>query len=307
MYYENINDSFTDFLLHLNTIMIANGWTVLENGDNSVDKNKKVYESGDVTLIFETEFATELRYKNYVRLNINIIESGNYDTNESCYNQLTGITEDMVSYENPCISYQTNAKSKTFISVNSNRLLLVLSHKGEYQSFYVGRYLQYADPSQHPYPHIYSGCKSFNGYDISTSTGERASSVMAESVGSSASAFVKDFNGDWVDIYQTRAEDQYAGIYPWAELYGGYEWGLNIDGSYTVLPSLIFGPNNQYNVDTGGYLLGEMEGLFGVSSMDNSPENTFIVDGDEYICFTSKSSVFLTGVSQNQYYAMKKV
>lgn len=306
MYYENTNDSFVDFLSHLNTIMVANGWNVIENGDNSVDKNKKVYESGDVTLIFETEFSTDVKYKNYIRLNMNIIESGNYNNTLSCYEQPTGITFNTTSADNPCVSYQVNAKSKSFISVNNNRLLVVLSHKGEYQSFYVGRYLQYADPSQHTHPHVYSGCLSFNGYDISTAAAERASSIMAEYSGNATSAYFKDFNNDWVEAKQTDAEDQEAGMYPWVELYSTYAWGLNIDGSYTVLPSLIVGPNKQYEVDTGGYLFGEMEGLFGVSSVDNSPENTFTIDSDDYICFTSKSSVFLTGESQNQYFAIKK-
>ncbi len=307
MYYENNNDNMSDFLLHLKTIMTSNGWTILE--ETAI---RYVFESVNCVIIFELEEQSSGKtyLKNYRRLNINILDPGTYSTGVGIYDQTTGIPSSFVSNANPSFVYQMTAKSKTFISINENRLLFVMLQKGFYQSFYAGKFFQYAGSSQYLNPLCYTGTLSFNDMNIETQIGQDTGSIMADGSYANNHRFYKNFNNDWATIIQSDviSNSATAGIYPWVENgTSGYAFGTNIDGGYTAIPTIIFGEKNPgYAWNTDGYLMGELEGLFGISSIDNSPENTFIFDGDEYICFPSRDSAVTTSEYFTQYFAIKK-
>lgn len=295
MYYENINSDFDAFLTHLDTIFLAQSWTI-----EATSTTLRVYSGNGVFVGFElnNSIIDAFKNSNSKKLNINVFSS--YDSLNGFYEQTGGI---LSPPREPGVIYQTDAKAKTFISLNDSRIIFVMLQKGYYQSFYLGKFLQYAAPASYTEPFV---CLSSAidsevlSLDYSPNRTNWGSITSKSNVGS----FVKNFNGDWIRLFNairlgeiSKRRLGEATTYPFFSR-DQENWGKNIDGSYTALPSVIIS-----DLDiTGGYFLGELEGLFGVSGFENSPENTFTFDSEEYICFPATYQSFLCG----DYFCIKK-
>lgn len=313
MYYEQTHEDISDLLTHFDNIFNEQGWSLI---DDQIEK--RVYEGDGVTIIFEVGYtgaiydggSVENEYTRFRQIRINVIENGSYlSTLSNIYEHTTGITNtdfNLTSGGNPGFLIE-NKNNKTFISIDSNRMIMAFLQNGKYQTLYVGNYLPYADPSQHENPHCYVGNIVGEGYSTSNNTDDifKMGSIMADAENSyGVSSFVKRWDNVWLSINDSGGEDgEKSGIYPFIGSSGNRQFMPNIDGSYTAIPAVIVSDNNNnQSWNTGGYLFGELDGVFGVSGFYQSPENTFNYNNEEYICFPSLSY----SQSNRIYIAIKK-
>ena len=307
MYYEQIHNNNNEFLTHLNSVMTSNGWVLIDNTNN-----KRVYDGNGVVIIFQLGFcgsrdgdaSSNSEWSNYRQIRINVLEEGNYNTNlQNIFLNTTGLDDNDVYSGWPGFLIEESKKSKSFISVNENRFLMVFQQNGVYQSMYAGKYLSYASPLQHPNPHCYIG--NIVNANCLTSGNKESSILRMGSVQGdteNGDCYVKRWDGYWNRIrYGSGYGGRFSGIYPFFEGCDR-EFYPNLDGSYTAIPSVIITDYNSSDDNSEGYLLGELEGVFGVSGTYNSPENDFTYNLDDYICFPSLRLEY----KNMSYFAIKK-
>ena len=313
MYYEQTHSDISDLLLHIDNAFNAQGWTKIDN-----QLNKKAYEGNGVTIVFEVGYVgssynggnVRLEATRYRQIRINVLENGNYvPTLDNIYQHTTGITDTdfyLTHGGNPGFLIE-NKINKTFISINGDRIIMAFLQNGKYQTFYAGKFLPYADPSQHSNPHCYVGnLVQQNGYSTANNTFDifRMGSIMADAQNSYGfGSFVKRWDGVWLAMLADSLDGRYCGVHPFISDNGNKDFMPNLDGSYTAIPAVIVSDhNNNETWNTGGYLFGELDGVFGVSGVYQSPENTFTFNAEDYICFPS----LISDQDNRMYIAIKK-
>jgi hypothetical protein len=167
-----------------------------------------------------------------------------------------------------------------WLVANGQRLILFAKVENVYESFYLGKFLPYATPTQFPYP-------VFCGGSFSTATETRYSDTnhVAWFMGSRANCLLRhvDGVGKQVDLYP------YAGIH---QLRNTASASLSATGYYG-LHSIVMS-------DSTPNVYGELDGVYYISGFNNAAENTVIHDGITYVVMRN---IWRTGF--NDYIALR--
>lgn len=149
-----------------------------------------------------------------------------------------------------------------------------------YESFYVGKMLPYAKPSQYPYPMVVGGMLAAN-----TTPATRYSDTTHSMPykGNRSNLALRDNMGNWL---QPRT-------WPWENnhLCGTTQYQRDAHNYYSLLPIILTDANGQY---------GELEGVYFITGFNNVVENTLVIDGTTYVVI---EDVYRTGFSD--YYALR--
>jgi hypothetical protein len=149
-----------------------------------------------------------------------------------------------------------------------------------YESFYIGKFLPYATPSQYPYPVIAAGM-------LSSASATRFSDTNHSMPykGTRANCQMRLVDGVW----------KQPDAWPWnnGALAGStYQMRESPTDHYPVLPVVLN--------DSTPNIYGELDGIYFVSGFNNAVENTITIGGDTYLVV---QDVWRT--SHIDYYAMK--
>lgn len=194
---------------------------------------------------------------------------------------------------------------KYWLVANGQRAMMVVKVSTVYVMLYLGKFLPYATPAQHPYPLIVSGNgasynkrwseessenanlgKNYSGTDYYMTSGSwhlissMSSAGGTNSISSSSIGLLPTTYGCIGDGYN----QPYNNLLP------------NPDGSYCIFPFIIM--SGLSAGDKG--MLGEIEGLFWVTGNSNLSENILTINSQDYLVF---QNVYRTG--QDDYCAME--
>jgi hypothetical protein len=149
---------------------------------------------------------------------------------------------------------------------NAQRVIVVVNIQNNWNSFYLGKFLPYATPSQYPYPVIAGGMLTSATATRYDSTGY--SSWWKGGVTNLAMRFVDgNYRNPQVLFYiNTQTLRNTITLSGTAS---GY-YGLHA----LVLSENVAGYINNY---------GELDGVYGISGFNNAVENTIVVDGVTYV------------------------
>lgn len=149
-----------------------------------------------------------------------------------------------------------------------------------YESFYVGKALPYARPSQFPYPLVVAGMLAANSAPA-TRYSDTAHSMPYK--GKRSNMALRNNAGAWLELE----------CYPWNNdvITGSTYQVRNTGGQYPLLPIVLSDASGVY---------GELEGVFYVPGFDNVVENTLEIAGKTYVVI---EDVYRTGFSD--YYALR--
>ena len=183
-----------------------------------------------------------------------------------------------------------------WLIANGRRFILIAKVSTTYHTCYCGLYLPYATSSEMPYPMVVMGSSGGNAEKIRWSSGTFQVSGFWDPV--DGSSYARHWNGSWVPMANvqyradtTRADMTVSCVWPWEEDYG---FGMNLDGQYGILPSVMHSSYGDGNV------LGELEGVFFVSGFSQGAEDIITIGSDQYLVV---QSVYRTG--RRDYAAIK--
>lgn len=172
-----------------------------------------------------------------------------------------------------------NQRIDYWMTINGQRLAFALKvGTPVYESAYIGKCFPYAPPSQFPYPLVVSGM--LNG--ASATRFSETTHAMGYN-GNRANMRLRFVNGTWLTPY----------CYPWGnvQLMGTNQ--MRPSGtSYKAVPILLH--------DNTANIYGELDGIYAITGFDNAVENTFTIDGVDYVVI---QDVWRTGFTN--YYAMR--
>ena len=163
---------------------------------------------------------------------------------------------------------------------NGQKLIVVAKVENVYESFYIGKYLPYATPSQYPYPVCV-------GANLSSASATRYSDTARFSwfkgaIGSATTLVLRSAGGtyktpDVFPFYQGTTLGTDTSTYTWTtrQLRNTASLSITADGYYG-LHSLVMS-TNEPNV------FGELEGIYYISGFNNAVENTIIWEGITYV------------------------
>lgn len=172
-----------------------------------------------------------------------------------------------------------NQRIDYWMTINGQRLALALKvGTPVYESAYIGKCFPYATPSQFPYPLICSGMLVGAAQTRFSDT----SHAMGYN-GNRNNMRLRFVSGSWIAPH----------CYPWGNnvLMGNTQMRPSGD-SYQAVPVQLH--------DNSGNIFGQLDGIYAISGFDNAVENTFTIDGVDYVVI---QDVWRTGFTN--YYAMR--
>jgi hypothetical protein len=167
----------------------------------------------------------------------------------------------------------TNSQIDYWIVANGRRYILVAKIEGDFYSAYGGFILPYGKPSEYPYPLHHSG--TTNGPNNNTSL-------------TTLGSFFKHTDNYQAILRAPSGAYHYVGAdatnswvtWPYELIDSALNFYGNLDGSYTLLPVLL------YSGTDGGNIWGEFQGVkyvTGVGPTDLAAEDTITIGADTYL------------------------
>ena len=185
-----------------------------------------------------------------------------------------------------------------WLMVNSRRIVMVVKVGTIYEHMYLGFLKAFYTPGQYPYP-LFIGGSSFSARDTDSIDGRHSAywNANRQTIGGrkASSGYLRTLVGDWLEFgnkITTSSVEHYwnespTATFPWHnnEMEG---IGENLDGTYSVFPSILHHDDNAGLTN----MYGQFDGVFAVSSRGLVSEDTITIGGDTYKCF---HSTFHTG------------
>lgn len=169
-----------------------------------------------------------------------------------------------------------NNRIDYWLTLNGQRMVLAMKvGTPVYESLYLGKMLPYARPSQYPYPLVVGGM--LNG-KAATRFSDSTHSCWVR--GSRVNMRLRFNSGTWIQT----------DCWPWA---GSFTLAIRDTNGYDSLNPVILS-------DATSGVYGELDGLFYITGFNNAVENTFILDGHDYVVMQDVSR---TGFAD--YYAIR--
>lgn len=182
---------------------------------------------------------------------------------------------------------------KYWLCANGQRAVMVVKVSTVYVSLYMGKYLPYATPSQHPYPVVITGGSYYYNKRWSDETGYVGG--VSASIVNGGGSHIFCSNNTWTPLgargyngFNTSADTPYV-VYAhcahrcFASDSSNFSNVLpNPDGSHCILPLMLI---SYYATLPDNALLGEIEGVFWVSGNSNISENIITIDAQDYLVF----------------------
>lgn len=277
-YVDNANGQSAHYnmLQKIRDFAADNGWQVLRyvtNVDNRelILKGAGLSGTEEIFVGFRTYQDSSADYYNLVAAVFTGYVAGNtFDTQPGAY--LSGVPA-----HNNRIDY--------WLTLNGQRIALAMKvGTPVYESAYVGKILPYGRPSQYPYPVVCAGM--LNGTPA-TRFSEPNHSMAYKG---NRSNFALRTNDGW----------KQPSAYPWQNStlaspstaqYGGQQL-RDTGGTYPVLPIELN--------DSSANLWGTLDGIYYISGFNNAVENTFKLDGLDYVVIQD-----VARTSHVDYYAMR--
>jgi uncharacterized protein YegP (UPF0339 family) len=247
----------------------ANGWTALRY-DSSADNHELILKSTgysgeeEIFVGFRSYQSESADYYNLLAaVFTGYVEGNTFDGQPGA--RLSGVPA-----HNQRIDY--------WLSLNAQRIALAMKvGTPVYESCYVGKFLPYARPSQYPYPVVCSGM-----LDGAAATRFSDTSHQLGYKGNSARLGLRS-NDAWKNVY----------CYPWGNTALTSSTHLrDTEGVYPLLAVQLH--------DNSANLWGELDGIYYISGFNNAVENTFSLDGVDYVVI---QDVARTGFAD--YYALR--
>lgn len=281
----------------LRDYLITQGFIVVKDADNELMLQSPATDwfIGFKRVIY-SENAFDVQSEAWL---LNVFSS--YDNTKTFFLQPDGLTNlDGSSAENnfPSIPFNREMANKTFINVNSVRIILVVRFGAYYFSYYLGKMNSYASSANYNNPFICSGSCGYNLRQYNPANVRDSDFIGGITGYDNDSSWFKHFDGNWRKYESNNASSDYTpttyALYPFVR--NTFNMTKNIDNSFTLFPCIVIGG------DTTGdrWFFGELD-VFRVSGFNNNAENTFTIGSDTYICFPMQQ-VNLDG---GQYIAFK--
>lgn len=258
-YSVNTAANIRDLLSRMRSFVLVNGWVeVYWNG------------SSDLVLKGTGDFGYDEIY-----IRIRIIE----DTGNDIYNFRINAG---VGWNNGELVFQTEEIYTAFwdnamdywLVCNGRRIILFAKVSTKYTCMHLGFFRPFSTPEQYPYPLMIGGTKNSS---VSWTSNFNYAFWSNDATSEHRSVFLPDTT----ECNRRITTSTYPII--WPKEVGPVGVTVlqscidNIDGSYTLLPLLIY--------VTSKYFIGQIEGLYHVSGHNQSAENTLIIGGDTYVIF----------------------
>lgn len=253
----------------------AEGWTVLRFETGGTDHELILQAPGlsgteEIFCGFRTYHDVASDYYNLLAAVFTGYVSGNtFDTQP-------GIRTAGVPAHNQHIDY--------WMTINGQRLILAMKvGTPVYEHAYVGKIFPYFSPSQYPYPVVCSGMLT---------------GAAATRFSDTSSSHSMGYKGNTSRLGLRLISGTYQNAFAWP-------WGntnlMASSGDYQIRPTGTYYPRLPVQLhDNTGNVWGELDGVFQITGFDNAVENTFTIDGDDYVVF---QDAHRTGFID--YYAMR--
>lgn len=255
----------------IRTLALANGWTSLRY-DTSTANHELILQGVGLS-------GTEqifVGFKTYQ-------DAGADYYNISCAT-FTGYVSDNTFETQPGVVINSvpahHLRIDYWLVVNAQRIMCAMKvGTPVYESFYVGKFLPYALPSQYPYPVVC--CAMLNG---SPATRYSDTTHSMGFKGNTTACDMRTQSGSYSQPY----------TYPWiADNLAGSSAQLRETGTvYTLQPIVL--------LNLSDTLYGEFDGVFHISGFSQGVENTLVISGVTYVVI---QNVYRTGF--NEYIAMR--
>jgi hypothetical protein len=182
-----------------------------------------------------------------------------------------------------------NSTIPYWIIANGRRVIIIAKVSTVYVAAYLGFMSTYMAPGAFPYPLIVGGNLAFNIEPTTTGTSWRwsyAGTEMRNFAIPIAAAMSQDFqsslrlrlaSGSWRGFDLSSGETTFGQVWPNAYVDQGvnYDWRPNLDGSYSLLPVVLF--------DETPNIYGELDGVYSVTGFSQGSENTINIGGIPYL------------------------
>lgn len=194
---------------------------------------------------------------------------------------------------------------------NGRRVIVIAKISGVYSSCYLGFMNTYIAPGTFPYPLVVGGSIAWNdGAEPSETGGD--SRWRWSYTGAETSVWAKGYlggltsdrtstlrlrlpNGEWRGFSGSWNEASFGKLFPMAAAnYNSYDLRSNLDGSYSLLPVVLWDVSPQANQ------YGELDGVFDVTGFGNGAENTVTINGVAHLVV---QNLFRNG--RADYYAVR--
>jgi len=178
-----------------------------------------------------------------------------------------------------------NQSTPFWFVANGRRAIVIAKVSTVYVMAYLGLMSTYPSPGAFPYPLIVGGSMAWNAEPAANSANWRWSYTGNEltnfpfsyAIGLSSepqsSLRLRLPSGTWRGFDRSANEATFGQIWPYA--YSMTDWRTNLDGSYTLLPIVLF--------DAIPNVYGEFDGLFSITGFQQASENTIELGSSKYL------------------------
>lgn len=251
-----------------------------------------------------------------------------YNSSGDFFGQPGSITD---QFANTSLIALDNSDMDYWLSVNTQRIIIVVSHNGVNEHAYLGFFNTFGTPNQYPYPLFVGGSMSGQKAD---STGDLTDIRYGESTAEhsaywnpgnnsngtvnttrSSGALFRGPSGSWKNVVNFTndgidTDSDYRGV-TWPYMGDEYSQAhiaterirTNFDGSYTVYPVMVCGRNKDggsgENIPS---VYGELDNVYYVSGFGLTSQDVLTINGSDYIAF---KNTFRNGI--NHFMCMEKV
>ncbi len=256
-YINRVFDDQFDLLSQVETELIAEGWTLeysgIDNGntDNLIKVFRDYSDRFSIGFRYSNKDLNEFNYDGQIFFNIML----NYNAGQNLMSQTDGL-----NYSNNSIGINKKSKFNGIIKATNRNIFI---NTNQYASTPMNMYIG----SMNPYKPT-----ELNNEDLCTLSGD------CELI-SNTNEIYRDFNGNFINNVRAYSESSW-GTSNSVDL-NVVEPNIqyvtpNDENTFTFFPAVIFDRDNYKT-------LGELEGLYFISSMHNSPGYTFNYNGSDYI------------------------
>lgn len=184
---------------------------------------------------------------------------------------------------NPSYFALANAQIDYEFMANGRRFIVIAFIAGDTYISYNGLLLPYGTPSEYPYPLYVSGTVNSrtNSIDVASTQIRNCYKYLSNLFGCSLRAT----DGAWVKISnETSVDDDEGAVWPWNVFTSSVPVRGNLDGSFTLLPGVVY---------FGSNVAGDFQGLFftpktGVT--DLAAGDTITIGADVYVVLQNAKS-----------------
>jgi hypothetical protein len=181
-----------------------------------------------------------------------------------------------------------NSSIPYWFIANGRRVIVIAKVSTVYVTAYLGFLASYMAPGSFSYPLIVGGNLAFVTEPATTDASWRWSNAGTDmrnfaiplvgtiSAASTSSLLLRLATGTWQGFDCSSAEHTFGQVWPFAyNVPGTYDWRPNLDGSYPLLPVVLF--------DSTPNVYGELDGVYATSGFSQGAENTITVGGIPYL------------------------